>query len=219
MAIDGLKTHFDLLIFGAGGHAKAVSDCAADKYPAICFISGDDSTGEWNELPIVSEDSYSYDQWRQICRKAFVAIGNSSRRAMVTAKLEEQGFDIVTLIHPSAVVSPSARLSVGVLVGPNAVINADATIGKGSIINTGVIIEHECCVGEFSHLSPGSIICGGTRIGESCWICTGATVSDHVVIGNRTIVGAGAVVLTDLPDDVLAAGIPSKIMKYLDKEN
>lgn len=218
MTSDGIETTFDLLIFGAGGHAKAASDCAKDKYPSMCFVSGDDVNGEWKGVPIIPEARYSFGQWKQISKKAFVAIGNPSRRAMVTAELEANGFEIVSLVHPSAIVSPSAEFEPGVFVGPNAVINADARIARGAIINTGAIVEHECCVGPFSHLSPGSIICGGTRIGEGCWICTGTTVSDHIVIGDHTVVGAGAVVIKDLPDHVMAAGIPSRIIKELNEE-
>ena len=203
----------DLLIFGAGGHAKVASDCARMAYPNQILISGDDVEGEWNSVPILPQSSRSLEQWKMVCPRAFVAIGNGKIRKSVMAALEEMGFVIVTLLHHTAAVSPSARLEAGVLVCPQAVINADAHIGKGSIINTGAIAEHDCEIGDFSHLSPRAALGGGVVLGSRCWVCMGATVADHVMIGADTTIGAGAVVLDSFPGNVLAGGVPAKILK------
>lgn len=203
----------DLLIFGAGGHAKVASDCGREKYPRQVMVSGDGVEGRWAGVPILSQSRYAMAQWRKICSRAFVAIGDGERRELVTSALIEAGFTVVSLIHPSASVSLRAGLNAGTLVCPRAVVNADAQVGKGCIINTGAIVEHECVIGDFSHISPGAVLGGGVELGEHCWICLGASVADHVQIGGWTTVGAGAVVLSPLPEHVLAVGVPAKIRR------
>ncbi len=202
----------DLLIFGAGGHAKAASDCARSLYPRQLMLGGG-AGGQWRDIPILPQSAQTLAEWKAQCPLAFVAIGDGALREAVLSSLEAAGFTLVTLVHPSAAVSPSARLGPGTMVGPRAAVNADAQIGKGCIVNTGAIVEHDCRVGDFSHISPGAVLGGGVILGARCWVCLGAAVSDHVEIGPRTTVGAGAAVLSSLPGGVLAAGVPAVIRK------
>lgn len=203
----------DLLIFGAGGHAKVADDCAGPHYPRRIMLSGDGCEGTRHGVPVVPQDTRPLAEWKSLCRRAFVAIGDGARREAVLSALEVEGFELVTLFHPSAVVSPSAQVGPGTLICPGAVVNADARIGKGCIVNTGAVVEHDCRVGDFSHISPGAVLCGGAVLGERCWVCAGAVISDHVEIGSRTTVGAGAAVLSRVPEGVLAAGVPARVVK------
>lgn len=208
------STHqIDILIFGAGGHAKAASDCARSLYPRQLMLSGDGTQGQWHDVPILPQSSQTLEEWRERCPLAFAAIGDAAQREALLASLEAAGFTLATLVHPSAVVSPSAQLGPGTMVGPQAAVNADAQVGRGCIVNTGAIVEHDCRVGDFSHLSPGTVLGGGVTLGARCWVCLGAAVSDHVKIGDRTVVGAGAAVLSSIPGNVLAAGVPARIQR------
>lgn len=202
----------DLLIFGAGGHAKVVSDCAAE-YPQQVMLSGDTTKGRWRDVPIIPQRKRSLAEWRDVCPNAFVAIGGTDIRERVMLSLEAAGFALVTLVHPSAVVSPSAELGAGTLICPRAVINADARIGRGCIVNTGAIVEHDCKVGDFCHISPGAVLCGGVTLGAYCQVCMGASVSQCVEIGCHSVIGGGAAVLSSVPGHVLAAGVPAGIRK------
>jgi len=207
------KQGVDLLIFGAGGHAKVVSECAGLTYPNQIMLSGDGVSGQWRNIPIIPQERKTLAEWKTLCPRAFVAVGNTAKRKSIVTELEAAGFTIVVLIHPSAAVSSSAYLEPGVLICPQAVVNADARIGKGCIINTGAIVEHECMIGAYSHISPRAVLGGGVVVGECCWICLGASVSDHLSIGGYTTVGAGAVVLSSLEENVLAAGVPARMIK------
>lgn len=211
----------DILIFGAGGHAKVASDCARAQYPRQRMLGVDagETVGEWRGIPIVHQDTKTLEAWRALCSSAFVAIGDGDIRERVTQSLETAGFALATLIHPSAVVSPSAQLGPGVLVCPGAAINADARIGRGCIVNTGAIVEHDCSVGDFSHISPRAVLCGGVVLGEHCRVCAGATVSDHITVGRRTTIGAGAAVLSSVPAYVLAVGVPAEIRRQYPMEH
>ena len=204
---------YDLLIFGASGHAMVACDCAQREYRHIIMLAGEETESVWHGIPVIPESRKNLQEWRELCPRAFVAIGNAARREMVSERLEAAGFQLVILRHSSAVVSSSAVLGDGTMIGPGSVVNADAVLGKGCIVNSGAIVEHECYLGNFVHLSPGAALGGGAVVGDRSWICIGASVSDHVRIGVDSTIGAGAAVINDIPNHVLAAGIPAVIKK------
>ncbi|MGE4416361.1 MAG: acetyltransferase, partial [Marinobacterium sp.] len=87
-----------------------------------------------------------------------------------------------------------------------------ACIGKGVILNTGCSIDHDCTIGDCAHISPGARLAGGVKVGMQSWVGIGASVKQLINIGHQVTVGAGAVVLVDLPDGVTAVGVPAKLM-------
>ena len=211
--IDDIK--IDLLIFGAGGHAMVSQECAtAYNHPMFLYKQGDIPP---SCIRAMSEEMCSLEQWKTVCNQAFVAIGDNHIRAKVGERLKNAGFELVTLIHPHAIVSSTAEIADGVLVNAGAIVNAGAKLKTGCIVNSGAIVEHECTIGAYSHLSPGAKIGGKTHIGPQTWICIGATVIDGIHVGKESILAAGSVLLQDLPDQVMAAGIPAQIKHLIDK--
>ena len=92
-----------------------------------------------------------------------------------------------------------------------AVINADAKIGKHCIINTGATVDHDCVIEDFCHIAPGAHISGGTHIGEGTWIGVGSSVIQYLNIGKNCMIGAGSVVVREMPDNVTAVGNRGRI--------
>ncbi|NLK66984.1 MAG: acetyltransferase [Campylobacteraceae bacterium] len=190
-----------IYIYGASGHGKVIVDIALDSgYKEVIFI--DDNKG--------LKFSESLEKFDMI-----IAIGDNQTRSRVQQKVESFGFNVVNLVHSSAVISKSAKLGKGVVVMPNAVINAEAKIGDGVIINSGAIVEHECRVGKFAHLSPNVSLAGNVEIGEFTHMGIGSVAIQGVKIGKNAIIGAGTVVIRDIKDDVTAVGVPAKIIKNL----
>ena len=72
---------------------------------------------------------------------------------------------------------------------------------------------HDVCIGEFSNINPGVNLAGNIRIGNLSLIGIGSTIRDNINIGSRVVIGAGSVVITDIPDDSIAYGVPAKIVK------
>ncbi|MBQ9572900.1 MAG: hypothetical protein IJR22_05870 [Acidaminococcaceae bacterium] len=66
---------------------------------------------------------------------------------------------LVTLVHPTAYVSPSATVGAGTVVEPKAVINTNSQIGQGCIISVGTVVDHDCVIGDFCHINAG-VVCG-----------------------------------------------------------
>lgn len=188
-----------IYIYGASGHGKVVADIARDNgYEQIVFL-----------------DDFSGVKFSENLPKAdiIIAIGNNFVREKLQEKVIKAGFNVVNLIHSSAVISPSAKFGQGIVVMPKAVINADAKINDGVIVNTGAVIEHECVLGEFSHISPNTALAGGVKIGARTHMGILSTAIQKIEIGRNCIIAAGAVVVRNIASNSLAMGVPAKIVR------
>lgn len=137
-------------------------------------------------------------------------------RAVLAKKLQERfGMRFHTLVHPTAYISPLATLAEGVFVGANSVIGPGAVLERHVYVNRGVTIGHDTHVGAFSRLQPGCNLGGLSRIGHGVTVGIGATLVERLVVGNDAFIGAGAVVIADVPPGVLVVGIPARFKKMV----
>ena len=201
-----------IFVYGAGGHGKVVADALlAARVPVRGFIDDDHSkTGEVLRLKVFGGGNWLVEKSKQREVAAALGIGNNGSRRNVAEACLAAGIRLITVVHPSAVVAPSARIGQGTVVMAGSLINSDSQIGMGVIVNTGAIIEHDCRVEDFAHLSPGCILGGGARIGSLCWLGMGSLVIHGVAVGSNTTVGAGAVVTKDAEPGVTVVGVPAK---------
>nr|WP_269822862.1 acetyltransferase [Rheinheimera faecalis] len=199
---------------GASGHGKVVAEIAL-------------ATGHWQQV-VFYDDAWPQklhngqfqivgDTQRLLALEhkpeVAVGIGNNQIRLHKQAELISAGFAVATVIHPTAVVSATAKISAGTVIMPGAIINADVHIATGCIINSNAVVEHDCVLADGCHVSPGAALAGGVHLGEGAWIGIGASVIQQKKIGQYVMVGAGAAVVSDLPDNVTAVGVPAKIIK------
>jgi len=201
-----------LLILGAGGHGKVVSEISQlmKQWEEIAFLDDREDISEVLGIPIVGKLA-DLPVLRSEYEYAFVAIGSNTARLKWTEKLNHHGFKIPILIHPSSTVSTKSSIEEGTVIMAGAVINPDARIGRGCIINTASTIDHDCILQAGVHTSPGTHIGGTVKIGERTWICIGATIINNIDIGYDSVIAAGAVVTRDVPSNVLVAGVPAVI--------
>ena len=202
-----------IVIYGAGGHAKVVADLVRLRTISIAGFVDDTNPHRRGEKfcgSLVFSDAQGVRQKHSdIDLDAVIAIGDCNARVRIAVELERQNFRLLILIHPTAAVAGSARIGAGTVVMAGAIINADAVIGKNVIINTGAIVEHDCVIEEGAHICPGVRLGGGVNIGSQAWIGIGAIVKDRVHIGSASIVGAGSLVLKDVPDNATVYGSPA----------
>ena len=202
-----------LLLWGAGGHAKVVLDCAvaARAFQDIAFID-DAPIGEFCGHPVLGTRALLAAVLRQGYSEILVSIGDNSIRAACFALALEHGLAGAIIIHPSATVSPSASIAAGTVIMPGAIVNAGARIGRNCIVNTAAIIEHDCIIGDHVHISPGVALGGGVRIGAMAHLGLGAIALPGAAIGERAIVGAGSVVLKTVAPATTVVGVPARVL-------
>lgn len=203
-----------LAILGASGHGKVAADIAKQVgWQAIHFYDDAHLTKKRLEIwPVVGCTQDLLDDLTEYAG-VFVAIGNGLVRHKKLALLRQNGFPLISLIHPRAIVSDYAVLDEAVMVVGGAVINAFARIGAGVVVNTGATVGHDCHVGEAVHIAPGANVAGDVRIGSFSWIGVGAAVRQGVRIGSHAVVGAGAAVVADVADGQTVVGVPAKPLK------
>jgi sugar O-acyltransferase (sialic acid O-acetyltransferase NeuD family) len=137
-------------------------------------------------------------------------------RAALAQELEKFGIEFFTLTHPTAYISPLAKLGRGVFIGANSVIAPGVVLDDHVFVNRGVTIGHDTRISSFSRIQPGSNLGSMSRIGCGVTVGIGATVRERLHIGDGAVIGAGAVVLEDVPPRVLVAGIPAKFKKAME---
>lgn len=206
----------EVLLIGAGGHARAVADVIAaegrfrvaglvDTTRArgdVCF--GYPVLGGEDDVPDILDDLGIGD--------LIVAIGDNFQRQAMAARLQARvpGLGLVSSRHPSALVGSDVEIGVGTVIMPGVVIVSGCRIGQGCLLNTGSIIDHEGTMGPWSSLAPGAVLGGRVRLGERAAVGLGARVIHDLSIGDGAVIGAGAVVVHDIGANRVAFGVPCR---------
>jgi UDP-perosamine 4-acetyltransferase len=170
-------------------------------------------------VPVLGGDELLGRQYDEGVVHAFIGLGSSAdtrprQRLYEFARL--QRCKLVTAVHPSAVVSPSARLGEGAAVLPGAVVNAGAQTGENVIVNSGAIVEHDCLLGAHVHVASGVTLASGVEVGDGVHVGAGATVIQGRRIGAGSVVGAGAVVVDDVEPGVVVVGVPARVLRRVE---
>lgn len=193
-----------MYLYGASGHAKVIID--------IIENSGLSISGLFDDNPLITEiygkKVHGKYEGLQLEAPLIISIGDNKIRARIAKGLPVH---FGTVIHSSAIISPTALIGEGTVVMQGAIIQADARTGKHTIINTAASVDHDCVVGDFAHVSPGAVLCGGVSVGEGTHVGAGAVLLPGIKIGKWCRVGAGAVVIRDVPDNYTVVGNPARI--------
>jgi len=206
----------ELAVIGEGGHSKVIMDIIRshngkvkaildDKYEQLaCFEDGMYRGPVASATELLSQN----DQLRFV-----IAIGSNQVRKTIAASLDFSEDRFASLIHPSAVVSPSVKIGCGTVVMAQCTINADAVVGNHSIINTGAIVEHDSRVSDYAHIAPRATLTGAVTVREGTLIGAGASIIPGKWIGEWSIVGAGSTVISDIPAFSTAVGSPARVTR------
>lgn len=208
-----------LLVLGAGGHAKVAAETALASGAATQVVFLDDRWSGPESMPkilgrqvIGTLNQALNSDFCSLYDSAMVAIGNPSIRLHWLKKLQLIGYRLPVLIHPTASISPSAKLGPGSVVFAQAAVQADACIGCGVILNTGSSVDHDVQLSDGVHICPGARLAGHVSVGLFSWIGIGASVIQGVRIGSGVTIGAGSVVHRDLPSNITAVGVPARVL-------
>lgn len=200
-----------LAILGTGVFAEEVADLAAQigKHDLVAFVENWDRERAGQTLagrPVIWVDELAEHagEWSAVC-----AIGSPERRAYVE-HVAGLGVRFATLVHPSAVVAPSARLDPGCIVSPGVVVGAHTQVGANAILNRGALVGHHTRIGSCVTLSPAANVAGCVVVGDGAYIGMGATVIDRRTVGAGALIAAGAVVVKDVAEGARVQGVPAR---------
>lgn len=202
-------TSSSIIVIGAGGHAAVVVDILeriGGYNVAVCELDEALAGGRLLGHPVEAFAAQAADT------PMVIAVGDNRARWRIAGEHPTR-LIASAIIHPSAVVSPHARIGSGTVVMAGALVNPRATIGAHTIINTGASVDHDCTVGDAAHVSPGAHLAGGVTVGARSHIGIGASIIPFITIGADAVVGAGAVVIADVPDGVVVAGNPARVLR------
>jgi sugar O-acyltransferase (sialic acid O-acetyltransferase NeuD family) len=196
-----------LWILGAGGHAKVVIATARAAGFHEIAVADDDGARLGTTLLGARVEASLQEIASDPTVRAVLAIGDNRTRARLGGSAR---CELVTLVHPSAVVHDSVVLGAGSVVFAGCVIQPDTTIGRHAIVNTAASIDHDCVLGSAVHVAPGTRLAGNVTLGDGVFLGIGAVVIPGCSIGAWTRVGAGAAVVHDLPPEITAIGVPAR---------
>jgi sugar O-acyltransferase (sialic acid O-acetyltransferase NeuD family) len=208
------------IIWGSAGHAKVLADIILSCGSKIVALFDNNP----NAISCIPNVPLYYglnglNKWisgKKSLHKtgAVIAIGGSGGkdRLELAQTLGSIGFSTPCIIHKSAAISKSSLLGEGSHILAQSVISADVSIGNQCIINNSSNIDHECRLGNGVHVAPGAILCGCVCINDNTMIGAGSVILPRINIGKNVLVGAGSIVTHDIPDNVIVAGNPAKIL-------
>ncbi|MFN8611573.1 MAG: acetyltransferase [Vulcanimicrobiota bacterium] len=193
-------------LIGAGGHGKVVCRVAQRAGHEVVGFFDDFAQGSVLGVPVLGPLRAGEPDWFY-----FVSLGDNRRRRAVFEQLLEWKLPLATLIDPSAVLDETVTVGEGTVVMAGVVVNVDTRIGRNCILNTGCSVDHDGVIEDHAHLCPGTHLAGTVRVGEAAMLGTGCSVIPGRRIGAGTVVGAGAAVVRDLPENVVATGVPARV--------
>jgi sugar O-acyltransferase (sialic acid O-acetyltransferase NeuD family) len=208
-----------IVFWGSSRHAKYCIDILErqNAYSLACLydpMKKDDS--ELYQYPVFG---HSHDFGEVLETQGvvggLVAIGDNWIRRKETQSIRSNwpNFEFINAIHPSTIFGREARLGTGVVIMPGVVINNDTVIEDGSFLATSSSIDHDSVLRPFASVSAGVTVGGGVRIGECSFLALGSKIISDTSIGDHSVIGAGAVVVQDIPDHVVAYGVPARVVR------
>ena len=210
-----------IVIWGASGHALVVANILKlqgqyDIAGYLDSINTNRKNESFNDSIILGGEEQLEILKDQGIQHILFGFGDCQARLRLGEKLKALGFFMPRAIHPKAIIAPDAKIEEGVVINAGAVIDTAVHIGESAIVGLNASISHESIIEAGVHICPGVHLAGKVTIGRGTWVGIGTVVSHRVHIGQGCVIGAGAVVVNDIPDSVVAVGVPAKVLKKVE---
>jgi acetyltransferase EpsM len=200
-----------IIIVGAGGHAAEVVDY-------INFINGIPNLEnhlKWQVIGLIDDNENNYHLYNynypflgdiknhEVNHEVnyLIAIANIKFRKIIVEALLKKGVIFCNLIHPTAIVSPTAKIGIGNVISHNVSIGPNVVIGNFNLLNSRCTIGHDTKIKDFNFLSPQTVTGGGAEIGSQNFFGTNVAVLPRTTVGTNSTISAGMVVDKNIPDN------------------
>ncbi|MGK7376400.1 acetyltransferase [Planococcus sp. 1R117A] len=211
----------NLVIYGASGFAKETAHLIEEinlsgrgKWKIIGFI--DDFRNEKgiiiNGYPLMKFEDIIND-FESLA--IVIAVGLPQAKKKIKEKLNEvDNIYFPTLIHPNVKIPRTTTVGYGSIICEGAVLTTNITIGNFVVAGVNSTIGHDSVVMDFTTILPNASVSGDDILSEAVYFGTNATMIEKLKIGRNSIIGAGSVVIRDIPENCTAVGNPAKLIKY-----
>lgn len=192
-----------LIIFGCGGHAKAVLDVILfnKEYGDIIFV---DENARKNEKIIDYPVIKHYNVQNE---KVFIAVGDNFKREHLCKKYYN---NLVSIISNRAYLGYGIKIGKGIFVAHNAYVGIFSSLNDFCVVNTNASIDHECKIGDAVFIGPNSTLCGKVSVGDRTFCGASTVVKNSVSICQNCMIGAGSVILKNITQEGTYVGVPAK---------
>jgi sugar O-acyltransferase (sialic acid O-acetyltransferase NeuD family) len=203
-----------IVVWGVGAIAVLVVDAinSAKRQTVWGLIGNRDAVPAFRpgkEIPVLGREGLG-EAWDAGVREVFVAVPNNAKRMEYASLALEKGFELTTVLHPTAVVARDVKLGRGSFVAAGAVINPGCRIGDHVFIGSRASIDHECTIEDGVFIDSGVTLGGSVTVGSQASLGLGTAVRDNISIGRMAVIGAGAAVVKDIDEGITAEGVPAR---------
>ena len=213
-----------VVIFGAGGFGREVAEIfkgqnkIKPQWDILGFIDDSPSLkGEIiNNFPVLGGIEWLIANGDGI--GCVVAIGDPKGKRQVVERLEAIGSTFVNAIHPSVIMSETVEMGTDVILCAGNILTVNISIGDHIIVNLNSTIGHDVVINDYCSIMPNVTISGNDKIGKGVYIGTGAILIENISVGEWTTIGAGSVIIRDIIKNVVAVGVPAKVVRHLSEE-
>lgn len=207
----------EILIYGAGGFGMEVAFLLEqiNEVSPTWKIAGyiDDFEEKWGKsfygYPVVGGRQFLMGIREKIA--VAVAIGSPQIRADVVMAITRENIEFPLLIHPGVTMSRSVKVGKGSIVCAGSILTVEITVGDHVHVNLDCTIGHGAMVADYVTLNPSVNVSGDATIGRCTNVGTGCQIIEGVSIGENVVLGAGTVVIQDIPSDCTAVGVPAAV--------
>ena len=210
----------NLIIFGAGGFGRETAwaveriNKISPTWNLLGFMDDDDTIQgtEINSYPVLGK-LREVDKYPDVYFVCAVGASKKKKKIIHNMKMNNPNIKFGTVIDPSVERSDLVTVGEGTIICAHTIMTVNISIGNHVIINLDCTIGHDVVINDFSTLYPSVNVSGMSEIGHAVELGTGMQMIQGKKIGNYSIVGAGAVVVRDIPAACTAVGNPAKVIK------
>lgn len=202
-----------LAIYGTGGSGRELYEMIKrhgdldSKWSEIIFID-DTKEGFYRGLRIIKFETFC-KEFKSNC-EVVIAVGEPASRQVLCDKVKQNGYELATILSPTAIVNTDANIQSGVVVRDNCIISSSSYIGENTWINSNSIVGHDVVIGKNCQISSFVMIAGKTHIGDNVYIGGSASIRERLEVGEFAVISMGAVVLKNVGASKIVMGNPGR---------